>query len=59
MKKIYKPKSEKRDIIQQLIALGVKVTATNNEIIRVEIDTKIHDIKTIKEITKLDFEEMK
>lgn len=55
MKK-YKPKSEKHDIIKQLIALGVKVTAANGDIIEIECNES--QLSTVKQITKKDFEEV-
>lgn len=53
MKK-YKPKSEKKDMIKQLIALGVKVTAQDEKIIAVECDESL--LNQVKTITKMDFE---
>lgn len=55
MKK-YKPKNEKEDIILQLIALGVKVTATDNEINEIECDESL--LQEVKQITKLEFKEV-
>ena len=55
MKK-YKPKSEKQDIIEQLKAIGVKVTATNSEITQIECDSSL--LNQVKQITKKDFIEV-
>ena len=55
MKK-YKPKNEKDEIIRQLHALGVRVTAENGNILWVECDESI--INQVKQITKKDFIEV-
>jgi hypothetical protein len=55
MKK-YKPKDEKQDVIDQLIAMGVKVTATNGIISSIECNES--QLQDVKQITKKDFEEV-
>jgi hypothetical protein len=55
MKK-YKPKNEKRDIIRQLQALGVKVISQQYEIVSIECDSS--QLQEVKSITKMDFEEV-
>lgn len=55
MKK-YKPKSEKKDMIKQLIALGVKVTSTNYRITSIECEES--QLQEVKNITKMEFEEI-
>ena len=52
----YKPKNEKKDTINQLLALGIKVNALNDEIISVEC--KALELQQVKNITGLDFEEV-
>jgi len=59
MKKEYYVEDPKQIVIENLIAQGVKVTATSGEIHKIEIDTLVHNIDDIETLTGLKFTDKK
>ena len=55
--KRYKPKSEKEEIIKQLLAAGIKVTAADGNIMYV--DCEENQLTQVQQITNKEYVEVK
>lgn len=59
MREIYVPADEKQQAVKKLLDLGVNVTATDGDIVFIEIDTDSHNVNNLETLTGLKFEKGK